>query len=104
MVIKRGRRRRRHLPNRPPAKSTLDHQQGQNRNAVASGPASTARRYRVTVLTRSCTIFAWQDNLFPTTNINLLHMELSVKRSLLVFLLLLTLLSPSTLSARIVVD
>src|SRR5678815_3666210 len=42
-----------------------------------------------------------QDNLFPTININSQHMELSVKRSLLVFLLLLTLLSPSTLSARV---
>src|SRR5215212_10676007 len=42
-----------------------------------------------------------QDNLFPTINIHFQHMEISVKRSLLVFLLLLTLLSPSTLSARV---
>jgi zinc protease len=42
-----------------------------------------------------------QDNLFPIININFQHMEISVKRSLLVFLLLLTLLSPSTLSARV---
>src|SRR6185503_13578746 len=41
-----------------------------------------------------------QDNLFPIININFQHMELSVKRSL-VFLLLLTLLSPSLLSARV---
>src|ERR1041384_3331081 len=42
-----------------------------------------------------------QDNLFPTINIHFQHMEISVKRSLLVFLLLLTLLSPSTPSARV---
>ena len=41
------------------------------------------------------------DNLFPTNNINFQRMESSVKRSLLVLFLLLTLLSPSTLSARI---
>src|ERR1044071_200375 len=52
-------------------------------------------------LRASCTIFNRQDNLFPSTNINFQHMELSVKRRSLVFLLLLTLLSPSTLSARI---
>ena len=50
----------------------------------------------------SCTIFHGQDNLFPSTNINLQHMEISVKRSLLVVLLLLTLLSPATLSARVI--
>jgi zinc protease len=42
-----------------------------------------------------------QDNLFPAKNIHFQHMESSVKRSSLVFLLLLTLLSPSTLSARV---
>src|SRR6185503_13609529 len=45
-----------------------------------------------------------QDNLFPTININFQHMEISVKRSSLVFLLLLTLLSPATLSARPLTD
>src|ERR1044072_6636239 len=52
-------------------------------------------------LRASCTIFNRQDNLFPSTNINFQHMELSVKRPSLLFLLLLTLLSPSPLSARI---
>lgn len=48
-----------------------------------------------------CRIYKIQDNLFPAINIHFQHMEISVKRSLLVFLLLITLLSPSTLSARV---
>ena len=59
-------------------------------------------RFYLWLKSLSCTIFEQQDNLFPATNINLQHMELSVKRSFLVILLLLTLLSPSTLSARVV--
>jgi zinc protease len=47
-------------------------------------------------------IFPWQDNLFSTNNINHQHMETSVKRSLLVFLLLVAMLSPSTLFAEVV--
>jgi len=57
---------------------------------------------RITVVYRIYKIFQdKQDNLFPAIDIHFQHMEISVKRSLLVFLLLLTLLSPSTLSARV---
>src|SRR6185369_16618005 len=85
MVIERGRRRRRRLPHRPPAKSARNDQ-------------------KIVDLGLTCTNLICQDNLFPTINIHFQHMEISVKRSLLVFLLLLTLLSPSTLSARPLTD
>src|SRR5262249_8956468 len=91
MVIERGRRRRCCLSHYPPSKSALD---GQEINSAKSCK-------RPLQDDKICRIYKIQDNLFPTININFQHMEISVKRSTLVFLLLLTLLSPSTLSARV---